>query len=118
MQQAQGLCFKGGGRELNSQKDFTEVAKTNCPVLVSLLVIGGLTAAQARAESGDDSRGAVFVMTNAAVDDQITTYNMYTLNTGIGSIGIFSVQEDRGLENLDFLEGLPAKAGLNGIAAF
>ena len=92
--------------------------KANIFFLASLLIFGGLTATQARAESDDDFRGAVFVMTNAAVDNQITTYNIYTLNTGIGSIGIFSVQEGGSLENLGSIKGLPAKVGLNGIAAF
>lgn len=43
---------------------------------------------------------------------------LYTLNTATGSIGIFSVQEDGSLGNLGQLGGLPASAGLNGIAAY
>ena len=112
------LRLKEADRELDSQREFTEVTKTNILVLASLLAIGGLAATQARAKSDDDSRGEVFSMVNAAVDKQITTYSFYTLSTGIGSIGIFSVQEDGSLENLGSLEGLPAKAGLNEIASF
>jgi 6-phosphogluconolactonase len=43
---------------------------------------------------------------------------VYTLNAATGSIGIFSVQSDGALLNNGQAEGLPASAGLNGIAAF
>jgi 6-phosphogluconolactonase len=43
---------------------------------------------------------------------------VYTLDTGAGAIGIFAVQSDGGLLRLGELDGLPASAGLNGIAAF
>lgn len=43
---------------------------------------------------------------------------VYTLNAATGSIGIFSVQSDGTLLNDGEVTGLPASAGLNGIAAF
>jgi len=43
---------------------------------------------------------------------------VYTLNAATGSIGIFSLQSDGTLLNNGQAEGLPASAGLNGIAAF
>ncbi|MFZ0746978.1 MAG: lactonase [Terracidiphilus sp.] len=43
---------------------------------------------------------------------------IYTLNAGAGTIGMFSVESDRSLLNLGQLGGLPASAGLNGIAAY
>ena len=43
---------------------------------------------------------------------------VYTLNAGTGSVGIFSVQSDGTLLNLGQVTGLPASAGLNGLAAF
>jgi 6-phosphogluconolactonase len=43
---------------------------------------------------------------------------VYTLNAGTGTIGIFSVQSDGTLLNDGQVEGLPASAGLNGLAAF
>ena len=43
---------------------------------------------------------------------------LYTLNAATGSIGVFSVQRDGGLVDLDQVDGLPASAGLNGIAAY
>src|SRR6185503_14910153 len=43
---------------------------------------------------------------------------VYTLNAGTGAIGIFSVQSDGILLNLGQATGLPASAGLNGLAAF
>lgn len=43
---------------------------------------------------------------------------VYTLNAATGSIGIFSVQSDGTLLNLGQVTGLPASAGLNGLAAF
>lgn len=43
---------------------------------------------------------------------------VYTLNAGTGAIGIFSVQSDGGLLSSGEVDGLPASAGLNGIAAY
>jgi len=42
---------------------------------------------------------------------------LYTLNTGTGTIGIFEIHRDGTLSSLGEVEGLPAKSGLNGIAA-
>lgn len=42
---------------------------------------------------------------------------LYSLNTGNGSIGIFQIEHDGSLTNFGTLGGLPARAGLNGIAA-
>ena len=43
---------------------------------------------------------------------------VYTLNAATGIIGIFAVQEDGGLVNVAQQDGLPASAGINGIAAY
>lgn len=43
---------------------------------------------------------------------------IYTLNGGTGTIGVFAVQQDGTLANLAEVEGLPATAGINGIAAY
>jgi len=43
---------------------------------------------------------------------------VYTLNAGAGSVGVFSVQGDGTLLNIGQVAGLPASAGLNGLAAF
>lgn len=43
---------------------------------------------------------------------------LYTLNGGTGTIGVFAVQRDGSLENQAEVEGLPATAGINGIAAY
>jgi 6-phosphogluconolactonase len=43
---------------------------------------------------------------------------LYTLNAATGSIGMFSVQSDGGLVKFGQFDGLPASAGLNGIAAY
>jgi 6-phosphogluconolactonase (cycloisomerase 2 family) len=43
---------------------------------------------------------------------------LYTLNAGTGAIGVFAVQEDGSLVSLEQQAGLPASAGLNGIAAY
>jgi 6-phosphogluconolactonase len=42
---------------------------------------------------------------------------LYSLNAGSGAIGIFKVEHDGHLTNFGTLGGLPAAAGLNGIAA-
>jgi len=67
--------------------------------------------------------GGTVVGTNptgsANLDIAITTDGkfLYTLNSGTGSIGMFAIQKDGQLNNLGTVGGLPAKAGLNGIAA-
>jgi len=43
---------------------------------------------------------------------------VYTLNAGTGAIGIFSVESDGFLQRIGEVDGLPASAGLNGIAAY
>jgi 6-phosphogluconolactonase len=43
---------------------------------------------------------------------------VYTLNAGTGAVGIFSVQSDGTLLNIGQVTGLPASAGINGLAAF
>jgi 6-phosphogluconolactonase len=43
---------------------------------------------------------------------------LYSLNAGTGAIGMFAVDRDGSLRSLGVVEGLPASAGLNGIAAF
>lgn len=42
---------------------------------------------------------------------------LYTLNTGNGTIGIFAIQNEGTLANVGAAAGIPAQAGLNGIAA-
>jgi 6-phosphogluconolactonase (cycloisomerase 2 family) len=42
---------------------------------------------------------------------------LYTLNAASGSIGVFQIQHDGRLTNFGTVPGLPANAGLNGIAA-
>jgi 6-phosphogluconolactonase (cycloisomerase 2 family) len=42
---------------------------------------------------------------------------LYSLNAGNGSVGMFRIESDGALTNLGTLGGLPAGAGLNGIAA-
>jgi 6-phosphogluconolactonase len=43
---------------------------------------------------------------------------LYTLNGAAGTIGIFAVQEDGSLLSVRQQDGLPASAGINGIAAY
>jgi 6-phosphogluconolactonase (cycloisomerase 2 family) len=43
---------------------------------------------------------------------------VYTLNSGAGSIGIFSVDHDGSLDGLGSVDGLPVAMGMNGIAAY
>ncbi len=43
---------------------------------------------------------------------------LYTLNSAAGTIGVFAIQEDGSLVGLGQVDGLPAAAGFNGIAAF
>ena len=42
---------------------------------------------------------------------------LYTLNAGTGAVGMFGIADDGSLVNLGTVGGLPAAAGLNGIAA-
>ena len=45
-------------------------------------------------------------------------FYLYSLNAGAGSIGVFAIDSKSGaLRNLGTVDGLPASAGLNGIAA-
>ncbi len=43
---------------------------------------------------------------------------VYTLNAATGTIGMFVVQQDGSLVNVGQQDGLPASAGINGIAAY
>lgn len=43
---------------------------------------------------------------------------LYTLNTAAGAVGIFEVNSDGSLQRIGEVDGLPAAAGLNGIAAY
>lgn len=43
---------------------------------------------------------------------------IYTLNSGAGAVGMFAAQSDGSLVSLGQVDGLPASAGLNGIAAY
>jgi 6-phosphogluconolactonase (cycloisomerase 2 family) len=42
---------------------------------------------------------------------------LYSINAAAGSIGIFQIERDGSLTNFATQGGLPAAAGLNGIAA-
>jgi 6-phosphogluconolactonase len=42
---------------------------------------------------------------------------LYTLNSGTGSVGIYSINSDGTLSNPGDIEGLPKTVGFNGIAA-
>ena len=42
---------------------------------------------------------------------------LYSLNAGTGAVGMFQIANDGSLVNLGTTGGLPAAAGLNGIAA-
>ncbi|MGB9145570.1 MAG: beta-propeller fold lactonase family protein [Acidobacteriaceae bacterium] len=43
---------------------------------------------------------------------------LYTLNTATGAIGMFAVEDDGSVVSLGQQDGLPASAGMNGIAAY
>lgn len=43
---------------------------------------------------------------------------LYTLNAGSGAIGVFAIDRDGSLRSMAPVDGLPASAGLNGMAAF
>jgi hypothetical protein len=42
---------------------------------------------------------------------------VFTLNSGTGTIGIFVIQSNGALNNVDEIGGLPQSVGMNGIAA-
>jgi 6-phosphogluconolactonase (cycloisomerase 2 family) len=42
---------------------------------------------------------------------------LYTLDSGTGSVSVYSINSDGTLNQLGDIEGLPKKAGFNGIAA-
>jgi len=56
--------------------------------------------------------------TNIDIAASADSRYVYTLNAATGAIGIFAVQEDGSLSNLGQFDGLPASAGMNGIAAY
>jgi 6-phosphogluconolactonase len=56
--------------------------------------------------------------TNIDIAASYDGHYLYTLNGATGTIGIFAVQDDGGLVNLGQQDGLPASAGINGIAAY
>lgn len=63
---------------------------------------------------GANPAGSVNLDTAISADGRF----LYTLNGGTGTIGVFSVQTDGTLENQGAVDGLPATAGINGIAAY
>ena len=63
---------------------------------------------------GQDPTGSTNIDMAASYDGRY----LYTLNAATGTIGIFSVQDDGGLVSLGQQDGLPAHAGINGIAAY
>lgn len=63
---------------------------------------------------GADPTGSAPLDTVTSADGKF----VYTLNAGAGSIGIFSVQSDGTLLSNGQVGGLPASAGIDGIAAF
>jgi 6-phosphogluconolactonase (cycloisomerase 2 family) len=63
---------------------------------------------------GQDPTGSANLDIAASYDGRY----LYTLNAATGTIGTFSVQDDGGLVNLGQQDGLPASAGINGIAAY
>jgi hypothetical protein len=42
---------------------------------------------------------------------------VFTLNSGPGTIGVFAIQSNGALRNVDEIDGLPESVGMNGIAA-
>jgi 6-phosphogluconolactonase (cycloisomerase 2 family) len=68
--------------------------------------------------------GATIVGTNPAgsanLDTAVSANGkfVYTLNAGTGAVGEFAVESDGGLTHVGEVDGLPASAGLNGIAAY
>ena len=63
---------------------------------------------------GQNPAGSTNLDTAASADGRY----LYTLNGATGTIGMFVVQEDGGLVNFGQQDGLPASAGINGIAAY
>jgi 6-phosphogluconolactonase (cycloisomerase 2 family) len=56
--------------------------------------------------------------TNLDTDVSANGKFVYTLNAGTGAIGEFAVESDGELIHIGEVDGLPASAGLNGIAAY
>ena len=58
---------------------------------------------------------------NGAVNLDITVSGdgkyIFNLQSGVGEIGVFTINSDGTLNQLGDIQGLPAKAGFNGIAA-
>lgn len=63
---------------------------------------------------GINPGGSTNIDTAAAANGRF----VYTLNTAAGAVGIFSVESDGTLLRLGEVDGLPASAGMNGIAAY
>jgi 6-phosphogluconolactonase (cycloisomerase 2 family) len=63
---------------------------------------------------GQDPTGSTNIDMAASYDGRY----LYTLNAATGTIGMFSVQDDGSLVSLGQQDGLPASAGINGIAAY
>jgi 6-phosphogluconolactonase len=63
---------------------------------------------------GQDPAGSTNIDIAASYDGRY----LYTLNAATGTIGIFSVQDDGSLLSIGQQDGLPASAGINGIAAY
>jgi 6-phosphogluconolactonase (cycloisomerase 2 family) len=63
---------------------------------------------------GSNPAGSTNLDTSISADGRF----VYTLNAGTGAVGIFSVQSDGTLLNTGQVDGLPASAGLNGLAAY
>jgi 6-phosphogluconolactonase (cycloisomerase 2 family) len=63
---------------------------------------------------GTNPAGSANLDTAASADGKF----VYTLNAGTGAIGEFAVESDGGLTRVGEVDGLPASAGLNGIAAY
>lgn len=73
----------------------------------SLTAIGGTIV-------GSNPEGSTSIDMAVSADGRF----LYTLNAATGTIGMFSVQHDGGLVNFGEFDGLPASAGINGIAAY
>jgi len=56
--------------------------------------------------------------TNLDIAASADGHYLYTLNGATGTIGMFVVQQDGSLVNVGQQDGLPASAGINGIAAY
>lgn len=62
---------------------------------------------------GTNPQGSINLDITVSADGKF----LYTLNSGTGAIGIFAIHQDGTLSNEGTLTGLPANAGINGIAA-